>query len=288
MVDKSQAFPHAGVIGWPISHSLSPSLHTWWLNEYGINGDFEAFAIEPDNLPAFLEGMRDGHLVGANVTVPHKQAVMAGLDSLTQQARHIGAVNVITVDEGGKLHGSNTDGFGFLENLTAGHSDFDAATGPVAVLGAGGAARAVVSALIDAGAPEIRLLNRTRAKSDTVAADLGGGKSNVQAIDWDGRDAALDGAALLVNTTSLGMTGQAPLQISLDALPTNAVVNDIVYAPLETNLLARAHKRGNVTVDGLGMLLHQARPAFEAFFGVAPKVTDALRQHVLAAVEGKE
>jgi len=214
--------------------------------------------------------------------VPHKQAVLAGLDTVTEQARRIGAVNTITVDKNASLHGTNTDGFGFLENLKAGHPGFDAAGGPAVLLGAGGAARAVVWALIDAGAPEVRLLNRTREKADTVAADLG---PVVRVLEWADRDASLEDAALLVNTTSLGMVGQAPLELSLDALPTAALVNDIVYAPLETDLLRAARARGNATVDGLGMLLHQARPAFEAFFGVAPEVTDALRRHMLAGLE---
>lgn len=286
MADPSAPLIRAGVIGWPVGHSLSPRLHAYWLDQYGIDGVYEAIAVEPENLAAFLNGLKNGVLVGVNVTIPHKQAVLAGLDTVTEQAGRIGAVNTIIIDGNGKLQGSNTDGFGFLENLTAAYPGFAAAAGPAVVLGAGGAARAVVAALADAGAPEVRLLNRTREKADNVAADLGGAAAGaVRTLDWGDRDAALDAAALLVNTTSLGMVGQAALELSLDALPASALVNDIVYAPLETELLKAAAARGNPTVDGLGMLLHQARPAFEAFFGVSPEVTDELRRYMLAGLQ---
>jgi len=287
MADPSAPLVRAGVIGWPVGHSLSPRLHAYWLDQYGIDGRYEAIAVEPKNLAAFLAGLKKSGLVGVNVTVPHKQAVLAGLDTVTEQARRIGAVNTIVINENGKLRGSNTDGFGFLENLAAAYPDFDAAAGPAVVLGAGGAARAVVAALLDAGAPEVRLLNRTPEKAAAIAVDLGDAASTVRILDWGDRDAALNAAALLVNTTSLGMVGQAALELSLDALPASALVNDIVYAPLETELLKAAAARGNPTVDGLGMLLHQARPAFEAFFGVAPEVTDDLRRHMLAGLQGK-
>jgi len=285
MADPAAPSVRAGVIGWPVGHSLSPRLHAWWLEQYGIDGSYEAMAVEPENLASFLASLKNSGLVGVNVTVPHKQAALAGLDTVTEQAGKIGAVNTIVVDKNGKLHGSNTDGFGFMENLRAGRQGFDATTGPAVVLGAGGAARAVVAVLLEAGAPEVRLLNRTRDKADAIANDLDGA---LRVLDWDGRDAALDGAALLVNTTSLGMVGQAALQLSLDALPEAALVNDIVYAPLETELLKAAAARGNPVVDGLGMLLHQARPAFEAFFGVAPEVTDDLRRHMLAVLQDKD
>ena len=220
---------------------------------------------------------------GVNVTVPHKEAALAAVDEADALARRIGAVNTIVVGADGKLTGTNTDGFGFLENLKAGAPEWNVAGGPAVVLGAGGAARAVAVALIDAGAPEIVLVNRTRARAEKIAADLGG---PLVVWDWDDRAAALAGVNLLVNTTTLGMTGKAALDISLDALPTGALVNDIVYAPLQTELLAAASARGNPVVDGLGMLLHQARPGFEAWFGVAPEVTPDLRARILENLAG--
>ena len=220
---------------------------------------------------------------GVNVTVPHKEAALAAVDEADALARRIGAVNTIVVGADGKLTGTNTDGFGFLENLKAGAPEWNAASGPAVVLGAGGAARAVVVALIDAGAPEIILVNRTRERAEKIAADLGG---PLTVCDWDDRAAVLAGANLLVNTTTLGMTGKAPLDLSLEALPDTALVNDIVYAPLETDLLAAARAWGNPAVDGLGMLLHQARPGFEAWFGVAPEVTPDLRARILENLAG--
>ncbi|MBC8269617.1 MAG: shikimate dehydrogenase [Rhodospirillaceae bacterium] len=269
----------SGVIGWPIDHSLSPRLYGFWMREHGINGVYHAIAVETNALPALLKTLADEGYVGLNVTVPHKEAVMAHLDEITDQARWIGAVNTIVIDEKAHLRGSNTDGFGFIENLKGGHPGFSAASGPAVVLGAGGAARAIVAALIDGGAPSITLANRTRARADQIADDLGG---PVRVVDWAARNAALKDVALLVNTTTLGMAGKAALDISLDALPTEALVNDIVYVPLETPLLGAAKARGNAVVDGLGMLLHQGRPGFATFFGVDPKVTDDLRRYVLS------
>lgn len=276
----------AGVIGWPIGHSRSPQLHGHWLARYRIDGAYVPMAVPPERLQAALRGLAALGFRGCNVTVPHKEAAMALVDELDPLARRIAAVNTIVVREDGSLFGTNTDGFGFLANLQAGASldagegGWSAAAGPAVVIGAGGAARAVIVALADAGAPEIRLANRTRARAETLAAELGG---PIAVVDWADRAAALDGAALLVNTTTEGMVGRPPLDLPLDALPPAALVNDIVYAPLETPLLAAARARGNPVVDGLGMLLHQARPGFEAWFGVAPTVDAALRAAVLGA-----
>jgi len=273
----------SGVIGWPIDHSLSPRLHDFWLKQYNIDGSYQAIAVQPELLPDMLANLVSEGFAGLNVTVPHKQAVLPHLDEISGQASRIGAVNTIVVDGSGRLIGSNTDGFGFIENLKSSDPGFSLSEAPAVVLGAGGAARAIVAALIDAGAPAITLINRTRERAQKIADDLTG---PVRIVDWGQREAALDGAALLVNTTTLGMTGKPPLELSLEALPARALVNDIVYAPLETPLLKAARSRGNVTVDGLGMLLHQGRPGFAAWFGVEPAVSDDLRRHVLAGLEG--
>ena len=220
---------------------------------------------------------------GCNVTVPLKEIAFRTVDRLDQTARRMGAVNTIVVAEDGALEGGNTDGFGFIENLRAEQPDWTAERGPAVVIGAGGAARAVVVALLDAGAPEVRLVNRTRARAEELAADLAavGLNGGVTVVDWVSRETALDGASLLVNTTTQGMAGQPALDLSLRALPVSAVVNDIVYVPLETPLLAEAKARGNPVAGGIGMLLHQARPGFKAWFGVEPQVTPELTRFVL-------
>ena len=276
-------FKRAGVMGWPVDHSLSPRVHGFWLKQYGIAGEYVRVPVEPEGFTGKIKNLQADGFAGVNVTVPHKEAALAAVDEVHPLARRIGAVNTVVVRGDGSLYGFNTDGFGFLENLKAGCADFNATNGPAVVLGAGGAARAVIAALLDAGAPEIRLLNRTKAKAEQLAHQLSGiGPGALIVGEWDSRADYLDGASLLANTTILGMKGQHPLDLDLSALPSTAVVNDIVYAPPETDLLARARLRSNPTVDGLGMLLHQARPGFEAWFGQLPDVTDALRRHVLA------
>jgi len=267
-------------MGWPVAHSLSPRLHGYWLGRYGIDGAYVPLAVDPAAFDAAVRGLAPLGFRGANVTVPHKEAAFAAMDSLSETAKRLRAVNTIVVADG-RLHGDNTDGFGFLENLSAGAPGLDIRGRAVTVLGAGGAARAVVAALTDAGAEKVRIVNRTAARTDALAADLGG---PIAAFGWRDTAAALGGAALVVNTTSLGMAGQPPLELDLDHLPADAVVTDIVYSPLETPLLAAARARGNAVVDGLGMLLHQARPGFEAWFGRAPEVTPELRAHVLAEI----
>ena len=268
----------AGVIGWPVAHSRSPRLHGTWLRRYGIDGAYVPLPVAPDRVAAAFAGLPALGLVGANVTVPHKEAALAACASLTDRARRVGAVNTLTVRADGTLHGDITDGQGFLDNLRAGAPDWRPETGPAVVLGAGGSARAVVEALASAGVPAVRVLNRSPARAAALAADLGGPVTSGALAE---APAALADAALLVNTTTLGMKGQPALDLDLAPLPTGAVVADLVYAPLETDLLARARARGLTAVDGLGMLIHQARPGFAAWFGVWPEVTDDLRRLIL-------
>lgn len=271
----------AGVMGWPVGHSRSPMLHGHWLRRYGIDGAYVPMAVRPEKIGEALSGLAALGFAGCNLTLPHKELAPPYLAEIDDTAKRIGAVNTIVVRPDGGLAGSNTDAFGFLENLKAGAPRWRAAAGAAVMVGAGGAARAVGVALADAGVPEIRILNRTRARAEALAGDLGP-KSRV--IDWGKRTAALDGAALLINTSSLGMAGQPPLELPLDALPQDAVVNDIVYVPLETPLLADARRRGHTVVDGLGMLLHQGRPGFRAWFGVDPEVTQDLWDQLAADI----
>jgi shikimate dehydrogenase len=277
----------AGVMGWPVSHSLSPRLHGHWLARYEIDGSYEAIAVEPEALADALARLAEQGFRGVNLTVPHKEAALALVDTIDDTARRIGAINTIVVGDGGALTGSNTDAFGFIENLRD-HVPEQVAAGwsgrPVTVLGAGGAARAVCTALLDCGVRDIRLVNRTAERAAALAESLPGLKQCATIFAWADRTDALADTGLLVNTTLLGMTGQAPLELDLASLPGAATVNDIVYAPLETDLLAQARQRGNRAVDGLGMLLHQARPGFRAWFGVDPVVDDGLRQAVLAGL----
>jgi shikimate dehydrogenase len=273
----------AGVMGWPVSHSRSPVLHNYWLAKYGIDGAYVPLAVRPEDFAAAARALRQLGFAGANVTVPHKEAALRVMDEVDPVARRIGAVNTIVVQPSGQLLGRNTDSFGFLAALDARTPGWRTDLGACVVLGAGGAARAIVAALQDAGARQIRILNRTPSRADAIAREFG---SPVTAARWEDRAEAVAGAALLVNTTSLGMTGNPPLELDLDRLPRGSVVTDIVYSPLETRLLAAAARRGNRTVDGLEMLLHQARPGFEAWFGRAPEVTDDLRRHVIADLAG--
>ncbi|MPY73047.1 MAG: shikimate dehydrogenase [Alphaproteobacteria bacterium] len=267
----------AGIFGWPIAHSRSPRLHGFWLERHGIDGVYVPLAVVPEKFAAAFRALPALGFRGINVTVPHKEAALAACDEVDAQARRIGAVNTVVVDPSGRLIGSNTDAFGFIENLRR-SARWDAGSGPAVLLGAGGAARAIAVALIDAGAPEVRIANRTRSRAQSLAAALG---AKAVAVDWDARAAALADAALLVNSTTLGMQGHGPLDLDLARLPAGAVVTDIVYTPLQTKLLRDAAARGNPTVDGLGMLLYQAQPGFEQWFGVRPEVDEALRRFVL-------
>ncbi len=273
----------AGVIGWPVAHSLSPRLHGFWLRHYGIDGAYIPLPVAPQDLEAVVKALPKLGFVGANVTIPHKETVIACLDHVAPLAQKVGAVNTLIVGDDGKISGLSTDGFGFLASLSASQPGWQAAAGAAVVIGAGGAARAIVQALIEAGVPEIRLVNRTGRRARALADHLGG---PITLIDWQDRAAALESSNLLVNATSLGMRGEPPLALALDALPREAVVADIVYVPLLTELLASAAARGNRVVDGLGMLLHQARPAFAAWFGIEPEVTAELKLSVLQAAQG--
>ena len=276
----------AGVMGWPVAHSLSPVLHGHWLKRYGIDGSYEAFPVRPEDLAEAISGLRRDGLRGTNLTVPHKEAAMALVDNVDETAQRIGAVNTLFMTPDGTLNATNTDAYGLIENIRAAAPDaLEGRFGgkPVVILGAGGAARAAVVGLADIGVSEIRIVNRTVARAESLAGIVSDQDVVVRALDWEKRDESLAGAGLLVNTTTLGMEGQAPLHINLDSLSEAAVVNDIVYAPLETELLSAARARGNPAVDGLGMLLHQARAGFREWFGVDPEVDDDLRNAVLAA-----
>jgi shikimate dehydrogenase len=276
-----QSFKLAGVIGWPVAQSRSPVLHGHWLSQYGIKGAYLPLPVKPEAVPDAVRGLRALGFSGCNVTIPHKLAMLKLVDQVDPVAARIGAVNTLVVQDDGTLSGFNTDAYGFLASLRDVRPDWKSGAGPVVVLGAGGASRAVVVALLDDGAKEIRLLNRTKERAEELARI---DPSKVTVEDWEKRNAALDGAALLVNTTSQGMVGYPTLDISLDALPKASAVCDIVYNPLETPLLAAARKRGNAAIDGLGMLLHQAVPAFEAFYGVRPAVSNELRRAVEATL----
>ncbi|MFD2265332.1 shikimate dehydrogenase [Lacibacterium aquatile] len=267
----------AGVMGWPISHSRSPILHGFWLAEHKIDGAYIPLPVRPDDFAAALKGLAALGFAGANVTVPHKEAAFALVDQRDEAATKIGAVNTIVVLPDGRLEGRNTDAYGFIANLQHNAPQWRADAGPAVVLGAGGAARAVVHALLKAGAPEVRIVNRSLDKAEALARTIGG-----SAHSWDELPNLLTDAGLLVNTTSLGMNGYPPLEVDLAPLPSHALVSDIVYAPLVTKLLSDAKARGLATVDGIGMLLWQAQPAFEAFFGVRPTVSVALQERVLA------
>ncbi len=269
----------AGVMGWPISHSQSPRLHGFWLAQYGIQGAYVPLAVSPENLEQALRALPLLGFAGTNVTVPHKEEALAAVDVVDPIAERIGAVNTIFVNDNGSLTGTNTDAFGFMENLKSGAPEWNASAGPCVVLGAGGAARAVVAALVDAGVPEVRLVNRTRSRAETVAEAIGG---PISVHGWAEASDLLDGSTLVVNTTTLGMQGQPPMTLDLDALPTDGIVTDIVYTPLITPLLDKAQSRSFKTVDGLGMLLHQAVPGFAGWFGQQPEVTDELRAFILS------
>jgi shikimate dehydrogenase len=270
----------AGVIGWPVGHSRSPLLHNHWLARHGIDGAYVPLAVAPENLEAAIRALPKLGFAGANLTLPHKEKALALVDRATPRAWRIGAVNTLVVEADGQVVGDSTDGMGFIANLKQECPGWSAEAGPAVVLGAGGAAAAVAFALLDEGAPEIRIVNRSPDKAQSLAERLGG---SARVIDWNERARASEGAALLVNATSLGMTGQPALDLALDRLDPRALVTDIVYAPLETELLRAARQRGNPTVDGLGMLIHQARPGFAAWFGVTPEADAETRRVVLGS-----
>lgn len=270
--------PLAGVMGWPVAHSRSPALHGHWLRQYGINGHYVPLAVAPQHLAQVLHSLPLAGFVGVNVTIPHKQAVLALADVVTDRAALIGAANTLIFRPDGRIHADNTDGYGFTANLFQNAPDWQPAAGPAAIIGAGGAARAVVAALLECGVPELRIANRTRIRADQIKAEFG---ARVVVYDWAQIGNMLENAATVVNCTSMGMQGTQPLRVPMDALSPDALVTDLVYTPLDTLFLREARARGCTTVDGLGMLLHQAAPGFERWFGVHPQVDDALRQAVL-------
>jgi shikimate dehydrogenase len=271
----------AGVMGWPVAHSRSPAIHGHWIRHYGLNGDYVLLPVQAELIGDAVRGLRALGFAGCNITIPHKVAAMPLVDRIDPLAQRIGAINTIVVEKDGTLSGYNTDAYGYVQSLLDAQPDWRADAGPVTVLGAGGAARAVLVALAERGAKDIRLCNRSLDKAQALATEFG---APIRALPWEQREDALDGAALLVNTTSLGMKGQDPLDLSLARLPKHALVSDIIYVPLETPLLAAARQRGNRTVNGLGMLLNQARPAFGHWFGVMPDVTPELRRLIEATL----
>ena len=275
----NRKFILAGVMGMPITQSRSPILHNYWIAQHGLRGAYGHLPVEANNLEAAVRGLSALGLAGCNVTQPHKVEALKLMDVVDPLAQRMGAINCVVVQPDGSLHGFNHDGYGYIQSLRDVNPDWRADAGPIVVLGAGGASRAVVLSLIDQGATEIRLVNRTLDNAQALAA---GYEQIVKVVSWAERNSAMDGAALLVNTTNQGMYGQPPLEVSLDALPKTAMVSDAIYIPLETPLLEAARLRGNQTANGLGMLLNQARPAFKSWFGVMPEITDELKQAVLA------
>jgi len=264
----------AGVMGWPVMHSRSPLLHNYWFKQHSLTGTYVPLAIAPATLAAALRALHPLGFAGCNLTLPHKQAAMTVVDEVDALAKNIGAISCVIVRPDGSLAGTNNDCYGFIENLRQSQPGWHADAGPVVVIGAGGGARAVCYGLAQEGAREIRVVNRSLARAQEIANNFGG---PLKALPWEQRHDALDGAAMVVNTTSCGMVGQPALDLKLDKLSKNALAADIIYIPLETPLLAAARARGNPTVNGLGMLLHQGRPAWKAWFGIEPQVTAELR-----------
>ena len=274
----STTLPLAGVIGFPIAHSKSPKMHGLWLAQNGIKGHYVPLAVSPDDFEQVLKLLPKMGFVGANVTIPHKVTALQLATHATDRARQIGAANTITFGENGEIYADNTDGHGFITNIKSKYPDWSASTGPSLVLGAGGAARAVLSALLDDGTPQILIANRTRENADRLAHDFG---DSITVIEWSDVPTQIANVATLVNTTSLGMVGKPPMTLDLSQLQPETLVSDIVYTPLETDLLKTASDKGCKTVDGLGMLIYQGMPGFEKWFGSTPVATDELREILL-------
>ena len=278
---ENQPYRLAGVMGWPVAHSRSPVIHNHWIAQHGLRGAYVLLPVHPDKLELALRSLPILGFSGCNLTIPHKVDALKIVDHVDPLAQRIGAVNTVVVEADGTLTGMNTDGFGYIQSLLEVQPNWKADSGPTMVIGAGGASRAVIVALLEHGAQEIRLTNRSADKAIDMAAEFG---HRVIAVPWAQRHDALAGISLLVNTTNQGMHGEPALDLSLHQLPSTALVSDIIYVPLETPLLAAALARGNPTVNGLGMLLHQARPAFSAWFGVLPEVTPTLLAQIQATL----
>ncbi len=279
----------AGVMGWPIAHSRSPAIHNYWIQQHQLKGAYVLLPVDPVNLKDALKGLSALGFAGCNLTIPHKGMALPLVDRIDATAKRMGAINTIVVEEDGSLSGYNNDGFGYIQSLLDAHPLWRADAGPILVMGAGGAARAVIVSLAEQGAKDIRICNRTDAAAQTLAQEFTADFAQatdlaknavVTAVPWAQRHDAVAGVALLVNTTSQGMGSNSALDVSLAQLPSQALVSDIVYIPQETPLLTAAKARGNPTAGGLGMLLHQARPAFKSWFGVMPEVTPKLRKLV--------
>ncbi len=264
------------VIGHPISHSKSPIIHQYWINKHDLNASYVAIDIAPHALEDNINQLIEQGFTGFNVTIPHKESIAPYCETIDEHAKNIGAVNTVVI-KNQKLHGLNTDGFGFLQNIWDSAPDYKFKGKCAVIIGAGGAARAIIAALITQNIGKIIIANRTRENAIALQAM----SLCIETIDWQNRGDCLAAADILVNTSSLGMTGQPALELDLSALPASTIVNDIVYAPLQPPLLQNAKARGNLTITGIGMLLHQARPAFEQWFGILPQVSDELRERVL-------
>jgi shikimate dehydrogenase len=264
----------AGVMGWPVMHSRSPLMHNYWFKQHNLAGTYVPLAIEPTGLASALGALPALGFAGCNLTIPHKQAAMKIVDEVDALAKNIGAISCVIVRSDGSLAGTNNDCYGFIHNIRQELPSWRADSGPIVVVGAGGGSRAVCYGLAQEGAREIRLVNRSFDRAKKIGEEFG---PPLTALPWEQRDDALEDAVMVVNTTSQGMVGQSPLDIRLDKLPKHAVAADIIYTPLETQFLAAARERGNATVNGLGMLLHQGRPAWKAWFGIEPEVTAELR-----------
>ena len=271
----------ACVIGWPIAHSRSPAIHGYWLDRYKIDGAYTKEAVEPDQIETFLRGMADAGIAGCNATIPHKEAVFRLADERDASAVAVGAANTVW-REGTRLYASNTDTYGYMTYLAREAEDWDRRDAPVSVLGAGGAARAIVYGFLEAGVPQVRVFNRSGERAKALARDFG---PRVKAMPWDMRSRAATESSVLVNTTALGLKDEGSLEIDFTDFHPDCIVSDIVYVPLETGLIRNARRHGLRTLDGLGMLLHQAVPGFEKWFGVRPEVTDELYEMIAADIE---
>ena len=274
-----QKFVLAGVMGWPVAHTRSPAIHNHWIAQHGLLGAYVQLPVLPERLETAIRALPALGFAGCNVTVPHKINAIRMVDELHPSAQRIAALNTIVVREDGSLLGMNNDGLGYIQSLRDADPTWRGDAGPALVLGAGGAARAIVVGLLDEGVPELRITNRTLERAQALAQDFG---DRVTVVPWDARNDAMQGVSLLVNTTTQGMHGQDALDVVLEHLPAHAMVSDAIYIPQETLLLDMARRKGHRTVNGLGMLLNQARPAFNAWFGVLPDVTPALRAAVQA------